>query len=101
MSHPQYKDIGSPVTRVIEECSELTQALCKADRFGWFNFHPDRPTSTNMDDVFREMDCRRITQAITWTQARKLEARGALRMDIWQRGKELLRMDSTPNSASL
>jgi len=56
MSHPQYKDIGSPVTKVIEECSELTQALCKADRFGWFNFHPDRPDSTNMEDVFREMD---------------------------------------------
>lgn len=56
MSHPQYKDIGSPVTRVIEECSELTQALCKADRFGWFSFHHDRPTSTNIDDVCREMD---------------------------------------------
>lgn len=42
----------------------------------------------------REMDCRRIAQAITWTQARKMEARGALRMDIWRRGKELLRMGS-------
>lgn len=39
----------------------------------------------------REMDCRRIVKAITWTQARKLDARGALRMDIWKRGKELLR----------
>lgn len=56
MSHPQYKDIGSPVTRMIEECSELTQALCKADRFGWFNFHPDHPNDTNLDDVRREMD---------------------------------------------
>ena len=56
MSHPQYKDIGSPTTRVIEECSELTQSLCKADRFGWFNFHPDRPNETNLDDVRREMD---------------------------------------------
>lgn len=42
----------------------------------------------------REMDCRRITQAITWTQARKMEAMGALRMEIWMRGKELLRMGS-------
>ena len=42
----------------------------------------------------REMDCRRITRAITWTQARKMEARGALRMDIWRRGKELLCMGS-------
>lgn len=38
----------------------------------------------------REMDCRRIAQAITWTQARKLDARGDLRMDVWRRGKELL-----------
>lgn len=56
MSHPQYKNIGSPETRMIEECSELTQALCKATRFGWFNFHPDRPNETNLDDVRREMD---------------------------------------------
>ena len=41
--------------RVVEECSELIQALCKAERFGWFNFHPDRPSSTNMDDVLSEM----------------------------------------------
>ena len=39
----------------------------------------------------REMDCRRIAQAITWTKARKLEAKGGLRMDVWRRGKELLR----------
>lgn len=56
MSHLQYQDIGSPVMRVIEECSELTQALCKADRFGWFNFHPERSNETNLDDVRREMD---------------------------------------------
>lgn len=42
----------------------------------------------------REMDCRRIAQAITWTQARKLEARGGLRMDVWRRGKELLRSNN-------
>ncbi len=39
----------------------------------------------------REMDCRRIAQAITWTKARKMEALGCLRMDVWRRGKELLR----------
>ena len=38
----------------------------------------------------REMDCRRITLAITWSQARKMAARGALRMDVWRRGKELI-----------
>lgn len=56
MSDPKYKDIGSPTTRVIEECSELIQALCKVERFGWFNFHPDRPESNNMDEVKMEMD---------------------------------------------
>ena len=56
MSDPKYKDIGTPETKVIEECSELIQALCKAGRFGWFNYHPDRPSSTNMDAVLREMD---------------------------------------------
>jgi len=40
------------------------------------------------------MDCRRIAQAITWTQARKLNARGVLRMDVWRRGKELLRANA-------
>lgn len=39
----------------------------------------------------REMDCRRIAKAITWTQARKLEARGGLKMALWRRGKDLMR----------
>lgn len=38
----------------------------------------------------REMDCRRIAQAITWTQARKMDAGGRLRMTIWKRGRELI-----------
>lgn len=42
----------------------------------------------------REMDCRRIAQAITWTQARKLEARGQLKFEVWRRGRDLLRDES-------
>jgi len=56
MSDPKYKHVGSPVTKLIEECSELIQSLCKADRFGWFNYHPDRPHSNNLKEVRREMD---------------------------------------------
>lgn len=55
MSDPKYKHIGSPVTKLIEECAELIQALCKAERFGWNNHHPVRPGRTNMDDIRSEM----------------------------------------------
>ena len=36
-----------------------------------------------------EMDCRAVAQSISWTQARKLEATGRMRMAIWRRGREL------------
>lgn len=39
----------------------------------------------------REMDCRLIAAQVTWTQARKLDARGRLPIGIWQRGRELLK----------
>lgn len=41
MSDPRYKNVGTIETRVIEECSELIQILCKVQRFGWLNWHPD------------------------------------------------------------
>ena len=55
MSDERYKNIGTPMDRAVEECGEFLQALSKAQRFGWFNFHPDRPGTTNIDDVRREM----------------------------------------------
>ena len=55
MSHPDFKHIGSPSIKVIEECSEVIKAVCKAERFGWLNHHPDRPNKTNMDEVKEEM----------------------------------------------
>jgi len=36
----------------------------------------------------KEMDCRRLAQAFTWTQARKIQG---FPIRIWHRGKELLR----------
>lgn len=56
MSDQKYKNIGSPSIRVIEECSELIKAVCKAERFGYFNHHPDRPTMTNSDEIKNEME---------------------------------------------
>ncbi|MBN1104732.1 MAG: hypothetical protein JXL84_15040 [Deltaproteobacteria bacterium] len=57
MSHEKYKYTGSPLTKVVEECSEVIQIACKIDRFGWFNFHPDDPKETpNIDILMREMD---------------------------------------------
>jgi len=44
MSNPKY--IGSPTTKLIEECSELIHILCKAERFGWDNYHPDDEAHT-------------------------------------------------------
>ena len=44
--------------KVIEEASELIQAVCKCERFGQHNFHPDRPDSTNqteMDNEFQDL----------------------------------------------
>ena len=46
MSNSEYENIGSPLTKVIEECSEVIQIACKIDRFGWFSFHPDDPLKT-------------------------------------------------------
>lgn len=56
MSDPRFKNIGSPSIKVIEECSELIKAVCKAERFGYLNHHPDRPTRTNRDEIRSEME---------------------------------------------
>jgi hypothetical protein len=49
-------NIGKLEIHCIEECAELIQAISKAQRFGYFNWHPDRPKRTNYDDILTEMD---------------------------------------------
>ena len=57
MSNPKYKYIGSPLARVVEECSEVIQIACKIDRFGWFEHNPNDPDKTpNIELLKREMD---------------------------------------------
>lgn len=55
MADPRYKNIGSPAIRIIEECGEMIQAVCKGERFGWDSRHPDRPMQTNLEDLEKEM----------------------------------------------
>ncbi len=55
MSDPQYKNIGDPAIRVMEECGEAIQATGKGIRFGWDNCHPDRPGQTNLQDLEKEV----------------------------------------------
>jgi hypothetical protein len=38
------------------------------------------------------MDCRRLADAVNYTEARKLDATGDLPLAIWHRGQELLRV---------
>ena len=52
----RYKNYGTAEDRVIEELAELTKAIGKARRFGWFSIWPRPDGPTNMDTVLREMD---------------------------------------------
>jgi len=47
---------GCPQDTVIEECSEVIQAICKAERFGYRNFHPNTPTICNARQILNEIE---------------------------------------------
>ncbi|HDY66789.1 MAG TPA: hypothetical protein ENH85_03240 [Candidatus Scalindua sp.] len=56
MINTKYEHVGDSITKLIEECSELIHILCKAERFGWDNWHPDDPEKkTNKSLVLSEI----------------------------------------------
>jgi|WetSurMetagenome_2_1015567.scaffolds.fasta_scaffold366754_1 hypothetical protein len=56
MGDPRFENIGDVTTRVMEECAEVIVELCKVQRFGWLNYHPEDPVKTpNVERVHREI----------------------------------------------
>ena len=41
----------------------------------------------------REMDCRIVAKIISYTQARKLDRKGQLKLSVWWHGRRLARLD--------
>jgi len=53
--NPQFIKYGTPSIKLIEECSEVIHALCKADRFGLDDHHPEK-NITNRDSINSEIN---------------------------------------------
>ena len=56
MSDPRFVNIGEFDDKLIEECSELIKAICKAKRFGFDGYHPDRPDKNNAQEILDEIE---------------------------------------------
>jgi hypothetical protein len=60
VSNKKLDNVGEPKLRVIEECTELAHALCKAKRFGYFSSPIGEPSCyvkilDEWEDVKRNM----------------------------------------------
>ena len=76
----KYAEIGSINVRCIEECAELIHILCKVERFGLENFHPDNEVK-NWQLVLQEIEdverlCRNIKEAINRATSEEEALRG-------------------------
>jgi len=56
MSDQRFEAFGEPEDKLVEECAELIKAISKGKRFGWKEYHPDRPNSNNAQEVLDEID---------------------------------------------
>lgn len=79
MGRKTYRKIGSPENRLVEELAEVIVAIQKAERFGFYNHHPDRPGSSNLVEIVMEME----DVARTWNEVAK---RLGLPFLKWTRG---------------
>lgn len=50
-----YPKMNEPEDKLVQKCSELIYAICKAKRFGWFNSHPDTLEKNNIYKIVEEI----------------------------------------------
>jgi NTP pyrophosphatase (non-canonical NTP hydrolase) len=52
--HEHFVKYGTPPVKLIEECSELIQAVCKGERFGYDDFNPLIPNAKTTRENIRD-----------------------------------------------